>query len=174
VNQADGNCNRGFEPESPAWDKMNQKTKVTQEIETKVEKSPAWDKYENIEIMRPPLWERNEIKHGQTCQAVVNCKWWKYQSNPWEDVHKSPAWDKYENIEIMRTPLWESNEIKHGQTCQAVVNCKWWKYQSSPWEDVHQQYATLEIERCIENKGKAARPLLRLHKAKIKNQRTRK
>ena len=100
--------------------------------------------------MRPPWWESNEIKHGQTCQAVVNCKWWKYQSNPWEDVHKSPAWDKYENIEIMRTPLWESNEIKHGQTCQAVVNCKWWKYQSSPWEDVHQQYATLEIKRCKE------------------------
>ena len=100
MNQADGNCNRGSEPESPTWDKMNQKTNqknVTQEIETKVEKSPAWDKYENIEIMRTPLWESNEIKHGQTCQAVVNCKWWKYQSSPWEDVHQ-----QYATLEIER------------------------------------------------------------------------
>ena len=51
----------------------------------------------NIEIMRPPWWESNEIKHGQTCQAVVNCKWWKYQSSPWEDVHQ-----QYATLEIER------------------------------------------------------------------------
>ena len=61
------------------------------------EKSPAWDKYENIEVMRPPLWESNGIKRGQTCRAVVNCKWWKYQSSSWKDVHH-----QLETLEVER------------------------------------------------------------------------